>query len=158
MPTKCRVKFPNFNGRALNVTILVKFDMRSFSGEHTYAHSFNQYTDVIISTMASQITSFTIVYSTVYSRRISKKTSKLRVTGICEGNSPVNSAHKGPVTRKMFPFDDVIMIRLCLVGMCSCVLGGKLSCLKGHVKSALIPAEATAASTLRPTGPVRGRV
>ena len=24
--------------------------------------------------------------------------------------SPVNSAHKGPVTRKMFPFDDVIMI------------------------------------------------
>ena len=41
----------------------------------------------------------------------SKKTSKLRVTGLCEGNSPgpVNSPHKGPVTRKMFPFDDVIM-------------------------------------------------
>ena len=33
----------------------------------------------------------------------SKKTSKLRVTGLCAGNSP------GPVTRKMFPFDDVIM-------------------------------------------------
>ena len=43
------------------------------------------------------------------SRRRSKKTSKLRVTGLCEGNSPVNSPHKGPVTRKMFPFDDVIM-------------------------------------------------
>ena len=45
-------------------------------------------------------------------RRRSKKTSKLRVTGLCEGNSPgpVNSPHKGPVTRKMFPFDDVIMI------------------------------------------------
>ena len=44
-------------------------------------------------------------------RRRSKKTSKLRVTGLCEGNSPgpVNSPHKGPVTRKMFPFDDVIM-------------------------------------------------
>ena len=44
--------------------------------------------------------------------RISKKTSKLRVTGLCAGNSPgpVNSPHKGPVTRKMFPFDDVIMI------------------------------------------------
>ena len=42
-------------------------------------------------------------------RRRSKKTSKLRVTGICEGNSPVNSPHKWPVTRKMFPFDDVIM-------------------------------------------------
>ena len=34
-------------------------------------------------------------------RRRSKKTSKPRVTGLC--------AHKWPVTRKMFPFDDVIM-------------------------------------------------
>ena len=44
-------------------------------------------------------------------RRRSNKTSKLRVTGLCVGNSPgpVNSPHKGPVTRKMFPFDDVIM-------------------------------------------------
>ena len=43
--------------------------------------------------------------------RRSNKTSKLRVTGLCAGNSPgpVNSPHKGPVTRKMFPFDDVIM-------------------------------------------------
>ena len=41
----------------------------------------------------------------------SKKTSKLRFTGLCAGNSPgpVNSPHKGPVTRKMFTFDDVIM-------------------------------------------------
>ena len=44
-------------------------------------------------------------------RRRSKKTSKLRVIGLCAGNSPgpANSPHKGPVTRKMFPFDDVIM-------------------------------------------------
>ena len=44
-------------------------------------------------------------------RRRSKKASKLRVSGLCVGNSPgpVNSPHKGPVTRKMFPFDDVIM-------------------------------------------------
>ena len=43
-------------------------------------------------------------------RRRSKETSKLRVTGLCVGNSPgpVNSPHKGPVTRKMFPFGDVI--------------------------------------------------
>ena len=43
--------------------------------------------------------------------RRSKKTSKLCVTGLCVGNSPgpVNSPHKWPVTRKMFPFDDVIM-------------------------------------------------
>ena len=37
----------------------------------------------------------------------SKKTSKLRVTGLCEGQIPHN---KGPVTRKMLPFDDVIMV------------------------------------------------
>ena len=45
-------------------------------------------------------------------RRRSKKTPKLRVTGLCVGNSPepVNSPHKGPVSRKMFPFDDVIMM------------------------------------------------
>ena len=46
----------------------------------------------------------------LFTRR-SKKTSKLRVIGPCAGNSPgtVNSPHKGPVTRKMLPFDDVIM-------------------------------------------------
>ena len=44
-------------------------------------------------------------------RRRSKKASKLRVTGLCAGNSPVlvNSTHKRPVTRKMFPFDDIII-------------------------------------------------
>ena len=44
-------------------------------------------------------------------RHRSKKTSKLRVTGLCEGNSPMTSQfpHKGPVTRIFFPFDDVIM-------------------------------------------------
>ena len=41
--------------------------------------------------MASQITSLTIVYSTVYSICRSKKTSKLRVTGLCAGNSHVTS-------------------------------------------------------------------
>ena len=38
-------------------------------------------------------------------RRRSKKTSKLRITGL----SPVNSPHKAPVTQKMFSLDDVIM-------------------------------------------------
>ena len=44
--------------------------------------------------------------------RRSKKISELRVTGHCAGNSPlsVNSPHKGSVTRKMFVFDDVIML------------------------------------------------
>ena len=46
----------------------------------------------------------------IFTRR-SKKTSKLRVTGFVWGihRGPVNSPHKWPVTRKMFPFDDVIM-------------------------------------------------
>ena len=60
-------------------------------------------------------------------RQISKKTSKLRVTGLCVGNSPgpVNSPHKGPVTWKMFPFDDVIMhiyINTCLKNACDLYL------------------------------------
>ena len=38
----------------------------------------------------------------------SKTTSKFRVTGLCDGNPP----HKGPVTRKMFPFLDVIMLQV----------------------------------------------
>ena len=44
-------------------------------------------------------------------RRRSNKTSKLCVTGLCAGNSPGTGEfpHKGPVTRKMFSFDDVIM-------------------------------------------------
>ena len=70
------------------------------------------YNDVIMSAMASQITSLTIVYSTVYSRRRSKKhqrsASLAFVGGIHRG--PVNSPNKGPVTRKMFPFDDIIMV------------------------------------------------
>ena len=50
-------------------------------------------------------------------RRRSKKTSKLRVTGLCVGNSPgpVNSPHKWPVARKIFPFDDVIMHTFTLI-------------------------------------------
>ena len=45
-------------------------------------------------------------------RRRSKKTSTLRVTGLVLGIHlwPVNSPHKWPLTRKMFPFDDVIML------------------------------------------------
>ena len=47
------------------------------------------YCDVIMGAMAPQITSLTVVYSTVYSSPDKKKTSKLRVTGLCLGNSPV---------------------------------------------------------------------
>ena len=47
-------------------------------------------------------------------RRSSKKTPKLPVTGLYAENSPVTGEfpHKWPVTRKMFPFDDIIMWKL----------------------------------------------
>ena len=69
------------------------------------------YNDVIMGTITSQITSLTIIYSTVYSdadqRKHQSSASLAFVWGIHRG--PVNSPHKWPVTRKMFPFDDVIM-------------------------------------------------
>ena len=62
-------------------------------------------------TIASQITSLPIVYSVVYSdadqRKHQSYASLAFVRGIHRG--PVNYPHKWPVTRKMFPFDDVIM-------------------------------------------------
>ena len=71
----------------------------------------SHYTDVTMSPMASQITSLGIVYSTVYSgadqRKHQSSASLTFVRRIHRG--PVNSPHKRPVTRKMFPFDDVIM-------------------------------------------------
>ena len=61
--------------------------------------------------MASQITSLMIVYWTVYSdadqRKHQSSASLAFVRGIHQG--PVNSPHKWPITRKMFPFNDVIM-------------------------------------------------
>ena len=61
--------------------------------------------------MASQINSLTIVYSTVYSGADQRKHQSGASLAFVRGihRSPVNSPHKGPVTRKMFPFDDVIM-------------------------------------------------
>ena len=61
--------------------------------------------------IASQITGLNIVYSTVYSdadqRKHQGSASLAFVWGIHRG--PVNFPHKWPVTRKNFPFDDVIM-------------------------------------------------
>ena len=72
------------------------------------------YDDVIMGAIASQLTSLTIVYSTVYSDADQSKhqssASLAFVWGIHRG--PVNSPHKWPVTRKIFPFDDVIMYKV----------------------------------------------
>ena len=88
------------------------------------------YNDVIMTAMASRITSRTIVYSSVYSgidQRKHQSSASLAFVGVIY-RWPVNaqhiwiwiwtddqqilmsdSAHKGSVTRKMCPFDDVIM-------------------------------------------------
>ena len=69
------------------------------------------YSDVIMDTIASQITSLTTVYSRVYSGadRIKHQSSAslAYVRGIHRG--PVNSPHKWPVTQKLLAFDDVII-------------------------------------------------
>ena len=62
--------------------------------------------------VASQITSLTIVYSTVYSGADQRKHQSSALLAFVREihRLPVNSPHKGPVTRKMFSFDDVIMV------------------------------------------------
>ena len=70
-----------------------------------------QYNDVIMSVMASQITGLAIVCLTVYSGTDERKQHSPASLAFVRGihRWPVNSPHKGPVTRKIFPFDDVIM-------------------------------------------------
>ena len=69
------------------------------------------YNGAKMSAMASKITGVTLFYSTVYSgtdqRKHQSSASLASVQGIHRW--PVNSPHKWPVTRKMFPFDDVIL-------------------------------------------------
>ena len=71
------------------------------------------YDDVIMTMLESQIISLTVVYSIVYSgvhqRKHQSSASLAFVREIHRG--PVNFPHKWPVTRKMFPFDDVIMFK-----------------------------------------------
>ena len=69
------------------------------------------YSDVKTSVMASQIVGVSIVCSTVCSgadqRKYRGSTPLAFVRGI--HRSPVDSPHKGPIARKMFPFDDAIL-------------------------------------------------
>ena len=115
-PYLCRHMASLGHNELINITFntapktwyLITFSNASYLAWYkTYTH----YIDVIMTTMASQITSLTIVYSTVYSGADQSKhqssASLAFVWGIHRG--PVNSPHKWPVTRKMFPFDDVIM-------------------------------------------------
>ena len=79
----------------------------SFDGVYT-----THYGDVKMGAIASQITSFTNVYRIVYPDADQRKHQSSASLAFMRGNhrGPVKSPHKWPVTRKMFPFDYVIMI------------------------------------------------
>ena len=95
------------------------------------------YNDVTMTVMASQITSLTIVYSTVYSgvhqRKHQSSASLAFVRGIHRG--PVNSPHKGPVMRKTFPFDDVIMRKWLFASSICTVTGRDQHFMKWYAKT-----------------------
>ena len=79
----------------------------------------HHYGDAIMGVIASQITSLVIVCSTVHSdadqRKHQSSASLAFVQGIHWG--PVNSLHKWAVMRKMFPFDNVIMMQWIIMRM-----------------------------------------
>ena len=85
----------------------------------------SHYGDVMIGTMASKIR---VVYSTIYSGADQRKYQSFASLAFVQGThrGPVNSPHKWPVTRKMFPFNDVIMQKS-LCGLCCRVYINMLS-------------------------------
>ena len=111
-----------YNTERHQVLTELTVDWRSYAAYTTSARNwrtweeikshFIHYCDVVMATMSSQILSIAIVYSTAHSggdqRKYQSSASLAFVRGI--NMWPVNSPHKGSVTRKMFPFDDVIMI------------------------------------------------
>ena len=103
-----------------NVLLLRHFNrvplFQIYHGVHTVQQwqrqNTNHYNDVIMSAVTSEITGILMICSTVWSgadqRKHQSSLSLAFVRGIHRW--PVNSPHKGPVTRKVFPlFDDVIM-------------------------------------------------
>ena len=72
----------------------------------------DHYSDVIINAMASQITGFSIAYSIVCPGADESKHQSSASLAFVRGTHrwPLDSPHKAPVKRKMFPFDDVIII------------------------------------------------
>ena len=98
-----------------HIRVIIRPDSGLSPLRQTLKHS----CDVIMATNASPITNLTIVYSAVYTgadqRKYQSSASMAFVRGIHRG--PVNSPHKWPVTRKMFPFDDVIMNKCKMYGI-----------------------------------------
>ena len=83
----CLVVIPNKHNRSRLFSV---FECTSCTQlMNTPANPCKHYSEVIMGAMTSQITGVSIVYSTVFIRRRWKNTSKLHVTGLCDGISPV---------------------------------------------------------------------
>ena len=103
--------------------------------------------DVIMSAMASQITSLTIVYLAIYSdtdqRKHQSSASLAFVRWIHRW--PMNSPHKGPVTRKMFPFDDAIVLSRRWASLKS------IDCVTKHMSVSRVPQSKLSVGFLKST-------
>ena len=101
-----------------------------------------------MSAMASLITSLSIIYSTLSSGADQRKHQRSASLDFVRGIQrwPVNSPHKGPITRKTFPFDDVVMRHftlwphLCLVQTIACDLFDQTNYQRFHIRNALVNA------------------
>ena len=107
----------------------------------------HHYGDVIMGMMVSPITSLTIVYSTVYSGADQRKHQSSALLASVRGIHPwpLNSPHKWQVTRKMFPFDDVIIFTCTILQRQQrswktmiVVFSSLLNPLRGRMKYALV--------------------
>ena len=112
-PLQCPMQYRAIVHYVIPVSIVWNFGNYFCHRWQGIANSVKTYycSDVIMSAMASRITTLTIGYSTVYSGADQRKhqSSAPLAFGRLIHRWPLNSSHTGPVTRKMFPFDDVIM-------------------------------------------------
>ena len=97
--------------KAIASVFRIRCEQRTRKQATVFRFKSNHYNDDIMSAMVSQITSPTIVYWTLYSsaeqRKHQNSASLAFVRGIHQ--RLVNSLHRGPVTRKIFLYDDVTM-------------------------------------------------
>ena len=91
-------------------TAIIKTIGDELSAINIYIYT-NHNRDVIMSAMASPITGVSIIFLIICSGADQRKRQSSASLAYVRGNprQPVNSPRKGPVTRKMFSFDDVIM-------------------------------------------------
>ena len=100
--------------RSMQQNIFFRFKYAGYISSPALGTSGNaHHNDVKMRAMVSQITSMSIVYSAVCSGAKQRKHQSSASLAFVEGihRWPVNSPHKGPITRKNVPFGDVIMHR-----------------------------------------------